>query len=675
MLFLPAPALPAHAAKVVILAAAEQRPYIGPDLPRQGYAAELVRAAFKKTGYTVELRFYPAARARSLAARGEVDGFLPVTADTALADDFLLSAPFPGANVGLLIKRGSGVRYSPDAPRRRRETLYALRQYQFGLVRGTALVPELEAADYLSRDYVATDLQNLDKLAVGRIDVMVVDKYAASDLMILNRPHFIGAFEFLNPALLRSDFHVAFSRHAVRHKELKTNFDRGLATLRRSGDLADLLRSNGLRVEDRSPEGRETITIGTVNNPDMLVMRSLSAEFEKANPGVHLDWNILDENTLRTRLMTDLAINDGQFDVMTIGSYETQIWAARSWLTPLGAVPGSYDVDDLLSTVRAGLSYRGMLYALPFYSESSTTYYRTDLFREAGVTMPMRPTWADIQRLAAAVHDPQRGIFGVCLRGKPGWGENIALVSTMVNTFGGRWFNEKWMPEIDSAPWRKAVGVYVDLLTRFGPLDSDHNSYNENLTLFSQGRCAIWVDATVAAGTLFNPKKSKVASRLGMAPAPAERPDTGAHWLWTWALALPQSSKHQSTARRFIDWATSTAYIRSVARQEGWVAVPPGTRRSTYRSSGYQAAAPFSPHVLDAILSAKEPAQPPRPYTGIQYVSIPEFPAIGHKVGEEISQALTGKITVEQALGAAQTWVARQMEASGYIRGAAKAAP
>jgi sorbitol/mannitol transport system substrate-binding protein len=504
---------------------------------------------------------------------------------------------------------------------------------------------------------------------------MVVDKYAASDLMILNRPHFIGAFEFLNPPLFRSDFHVAFSRHAVRHKELKTNFDRGLATLQRSGDLADLLRSNGLRVEDRSPERRETITIGTVNNPDMLVMRSLSAEFEKVNPGVHLDWNILDENTLRTRLMTDLAINDGQFDVMTIGSYETQIWAARSWLTPLGGTPGSYDVDDLISTVRDSLSYRGMLYALPFYSESSMTYYRTDLFREAGVMMPTRPTWADIQRLAAAVHDPQRGIFGVCLRGKPGWGENIALVSTMLNTFGGRWFDEKWMPEIDSAPWRKAVGIYVDLLARFGPPDSNHNSYNENLTLFSQGRCAIWVDATVAAGTLFNPKKSKVASRLGIAPAPAERPDTGAHWLWTWALALPQSSKHQSTARRFIEWATSKAYIRSVARQEGWVAVPPGTRSSTYRSSGYQAAAPFSPHVLDAIVSAREPAQPLRPYTGIQYVSIPEFPAIGHKVGEEISQALTGKITVEQALGDAQTWVAQQMEASGYIRGSAKAAP
>jgi len=147
LLFLPTLALPAPTEKVVILAAAEQRPYIGPDLARQGYAAELVRAAFKKTGYTVELRFYPAARARSLAARGEVDGFLPVTADTGLTDDFLLSAPFPGSNVGLLMKRGLIVRYSPDAPKRRVETLSALRKYRFGMVRGTALAPELEAAD------------------------------------------------------------------------------------------------------------------------------------------------------------------------------------------------------------------------------------------------------------------------------------------------------------------------------------------------------------------------------------------------------------------------------------------------------------------------------------------------------------------------------------------------
>lgn len=159
--------LPAHAEKTVRLAAQEQPPYIGQQLANQGYVAELVRAALKETGYRVDIRFYPAARARSLAAGGQVDGFLPATADTSLTTDFRLSSPFPGANVGLLKKRGTAVTYPPAAPKSPVETLRNLRQYRFGAVRGSSLAAEFDGADFLRKEYVATDLQNLDKLALA----------------------------------------------------------------------------------------------------------------------------------------------------------------------------------------------------------------------------------------------------------------------------------------------------------------------------------------------------------------------------------------------------------------------------------------------------------------------------------------------------------------------------
>lgn len=657
----------AAGSKVVRLAAAEQPPYVGQDLRDQGYVAELVRAAFGRAGYQVDISFFPAARARSLAASGQVDGYVPVSADPALDEEFRLSAGFPGGNLGLLKRRSAAIPYSATAPANRLATLQALRAFRFGAVRGAAVAPEFDNAGFLQRDYVAQDLQNLDKLALGRIDLMVVDKYNASDLMILHRPHLIGTLEFLDPPLFRSDFHVAFSRRGAGSAALLAAFNRGLAALEQHGEMDAILVRHGLRGAKRPPRGKEVLTIGTVNNRDMVVMKSLADQFERQNPGIALEWRMLDENALRTRLMTDLSIGDGQFDVLTIGAYETPIWARRGWLAPLAELPATYAAEDLLPNVRATLTHEGKLYGLPFYGESSMTFYRTDLFRQAGLKMPEQPTYTDIRRFAEILHDPGHGVYGICLRGKPGWGENMAFITTMVNSFGGRWFDETWQPEIDSRPWRQAVGLYGELLTRFGPPGSEKNGFNENLELFASGHCAQWIDATVAAGLLANPKTSRIGKELGLARAPAESATVGANWLWVWSLAIPVTTPRKAAAQRFIEWATSAGYVKAVARKEGWVAVPPGTRQSTYASADYQAAAPFSRAVLEAIRSAA-PQLPGRPYRGIQFVEIPEFPAIGHGVGNEISQILTGRLTTEQALRNAQAGVLRQMVASGYLR-------
>ncbi|WP_304030859.1 extracellular solute-binding protein [Methyloversatilis discipulorum] len=649
------------------LVAAELSPYIGPTHAHEGYVAELVRAAFERVGYTVDIRFYPPARARSVAASGQVDGLLPAPETSSLESEFVLSAPFPGANGGLLKKRALTIPYPADAPARPLDTLRQLSHLRFGAVRGASVSAAFDGADFLKREYVDRDLQNLDKLALGRIDLMVVDKFRASDLMILHRPHLIGQLEFLQPPLFRSDFHVAFSRRAPQHERLRADFNRGLSALVREGRVEDILMRHGLSVRKEQASGREVITVATVNNPDMLLLKSLSGEFTRENPGVQIEWRVLDEHSLRTRLMTDLAIADGQFDVMTIGSYEAPLWAARGWLTPFRDLPAAYRADDLLVSVRDSLSFNGELYALPFYAESSMTFYRRDLFRAADVVMPAQPSYADIRRLAARLHDPARGVYGICLRGRPGWGENVTLLTTMVNTFGGRWFDPQWRPEIDSAPWREAASIYVDLLRRYGPPDAHLNGFPETLDLFARGHCAMWIDATVAAGMLFDPRTSSFAASLGFAPAPVERVRDGANWLWVWALAVPESSPNKALARRFVEWATSAEYVKLVASRRGWVAVPPGTRQSTYDAPGYRDTAPFSRFVNDAIASART-RLPGRHYSGVQWVGIPEFPAIGHAVGTELARALRGEQDVDAALRRSQAEVTRLMRDSGYLK-------
>lgn len=415
-------------------------------------------------------------------------------------------------------------------------------------------------------------------------------------------------------------------------------------------------------------QAQTTVTIGTVNNGDMIIMQRLSSQFEEQHPDITLDWVVLEENVLRQRLTTDIATGSGQFDVSTIGTYEVPIWAAQGWLEPLNDLPAEYDVEDILKPVRDGLSHDGTLYALPFYAESSMLFYRTDLFEQAGIEVPEKPSWDQVKEWAAQLTDKDAGIYGICLRGKPGWGENMGFLSTMINTYGGRWFDMDWNPTIDSPEWKEAITDYVELLNNYGPPGATSNGFNENLSLFASGNCAMWIDATVAAGLLFNPAESQVADTVGFARAPVAKTEKGANWLWSWSLAIPATSDAKDAATQFITWATSKEYIQLVGEQVGWASVPPGTRHSTYENPNYTEAAPFAEPVLAAIQSADptDSTLNPSPYIGVQYVGIPEFQAIGTQVGQTIAAALAGQMSVDQALQSAQASVSRTMRQAGY---------
>jgi sorbitol/mannitol transport system substrate-binding protein len=659
---------PAMAKKQARLAASEHEPYISKSSSNRGYVYELVEEVFKKAGYELVVEFYPLTRAKELAKTGKVDGLLPAYYEESLAEYFLYSDPFPGDSIGLLKKKSLQVVYSVDPSSNLKEAIRELQQYEFGIVRGTSIAPVFDQSDLLKKQFVTKDLQNLDKLDWGRIHFAVMDQYTAANLMVKERPHLIGQLEFMRPSLVSNEFHIAFSKKAEGHLQMYNDFNQSLQALIQDGTLAKILAKYGAFPQKASKPGKVKLTIGTVNNEDMIVMQGLSKQFEDAHPHIELEWRILDENTLRQRLLSDLAISDGQFDIMTIGAYEAPIWSKLGWLTPLENLPDTYDVQDLLRPVRDSLSYENNLYALPFYAESTMTFYRKDLFKKAGMTMSSHPTYDDIKKYAAAIHKPEDEIYGVCLRGKAGWGENMALLGIMVNTYGGQWFNQKWEPQLNSPQWKNAVSTYKELLIKYGPPDSTNNGFNENRVLFSEGHCGMWIDATVAAGMVFNSELSEVHSNVGFARAPIAVTSKGASWLWTWALAVPDSSKNKAEAIEFITWATSKDYIRQVAKSQGWVSVPPGTRTSTYTNRDYQKAAPFADFVLRAINDANplDSTLKPKPYTGIQFVGIPEFPAIGHNVGLNMAKVIEGKMSVDEALQVSQDFVDNLMKKSGY---------
>ncbi|MFT4180724.1 MAG: sugar ABC transporter substrate-binding protein [Rhizobium sp.] len=411
----------------------------------------------------------------------------------------------------------------------------------------------------------------------------------------------------------------------------------------------------------------EELTIATVNNGDMIIMQKLSPEWEKET-GNKLNWVVLEENILRQKLTTDIATKGGQYDIMTIGGYEAPIWGKKGWLQPIDDLGDDYDYGDLLAPIKSGLTVDGKLYAVPFYTESSFTLYRKDLFDAAGLKMPDQPTYDQIKEFADKLTDKSKQQYGLCLRGKPGWGENMAFLGTMINTYGGRWFDMDWKPQINSGPWKKAITDYVDLMKKDGPPGVTSNGFNENQALFSTGHCAMWIDATSAAGRVYDPKQSQVADKIAFTRAPVNVTPNGSSWSWSWNLAIPTSSTKEAAAKSFIKWATSKQYVKLVGEKEGWVAVPPGTRKSTYDLPEYQKAAPFADTVLKAILSAdpSKPTKDPVPYTGVQFVAIPEFQGIGTLVGQQIASALAGQQTVNAALDGAQKQVEREMKKAGY---------
>ncbi|MBN7805520.1 sugar ABC transporter substrate-binding protein [Agrobacterium rosae] len=415
----------------------------------------------------------------------------------------------------------------------------------------------------------------------------------------------------------------------------------------------------------------ETLTIATVNNGDMIRMQGLTSEFTAKNPDIKVEWVTLEENVLRERVTTDIATNGGQYDIMTIGNYEVPIWAKQGWLLPLEKLGDNYDVPDMLPSIKGGLTVDSKLYAAPFYGESAMIMYRKDLFEKAGLKMPENPTWEFIGDAARKITDRKGDINGMCLRGKAGWGENMAFITALTNSFGGRWFDENWKPQFDQPEWKNALQFYVDLMKDAGPSGASSNGFNENLTLFQQGKCGMWIDATVAASFVSNPKDSKVADKVGYAlfPTHGELKNHG-NWLWSWNLAIPKSSQKAEAAEKFIAWATSKEYTQLVASKDGWANVPPGTRTSLYKNADYEKAAGFAAPTLAAMNAADitKPTVKPVPYTGGQFVAIPEFQSLGTTVGQLFSAVVAGQSSVDDALASAQSTATREMTRSGYIK-------
>ncbi|GAB3373542.1 carbohydrate ABC transporter substrate-binding protein (CUT1 family) [Amycolatopsis echigonensis] len=407
--------------------------------------------------------------------------------------------------------------------------------------------------------------------------------------------------------------------------------------------------------------GGRTLVVAIVSNPQMKDAISLKGEFEQANPGIKLKFVSLPENEARAKITASTATQGGEFDVVMISNYEAPQWAANGWLENLEphmkATPG-YDEADFIPSIRQSLSYENQMYAVPFYGESSFVVYRKDLFQKAGLNMPAHPTWEQIADFAAKLDDKKAGVAGICLRGKPGWGESLAPFTTVANTFGAQWFDKNWNAKLTSPEFTQAANFYVNLLREHGEVGASSAGFTECGTKYAQGNAAMWYDATSMTGTTEDPKTSHVVGKNGYAAAPVEKTQASG-WLYTWALGIPKVGKNKDDAWKFMAWMTNKEYAKKVGETYGWNRVPPGTRKSTYEIPQYkEAAKAYAQPTLDGIAAANQQKTManPVPYPGIQFVGIPEFQDLGTRVSQQLSAAIAGQTSVADALAQSQKY-------------------
>lgn len=437
-----------------------------------------------------------------------------------------------------------------------------------------------------------------------------------------------------------------------------------LTALLAAGVGAALAACGGGAHVAREPTPGGSINVAIVNNPNQEDLARLTPSLFTSQSHITVHYTILDDNTLRELVTADMASHSSQFDVVMIGPYEAPEYGKDGSiidLSPMASSDKAYELDDVIPSIRRALSYGGRLYASPFYGESSFLMYRKDVLRRAGIKMPTHPTWEQVATIARRINRP--GMAGICMRGKPGWGDLGATFTTVLNTFGGTWWSAKangsvGKAMVDQPAFRRALEFYVDLVREAGQPNAASDTYNECLALYLEGKVAMWYDATVAAG-LLEASDSPVRGKNGYAPAPVER-TRASGWLWSWALAVPTSSTRKQLAWRYIAWATGPQYIEEAGPRipGGWAAIPPGTRRSTYDIPGYRKAArAFARPTLDAIESAPidNPGTTKRPgIPGIQYVGIPQFQSVGDQCTEQFAAVIRGASTIDSALATCQ---------------------
>jgi sorbitol/mannitol transport system substrate-binding protein len=408
------------------------------------------------------------------------------------------------------------------------------------------------------------------------------------------------------------------------------------------------------------------VNIAVADNPISRALAQITqAEFSKSSlaAGIKVYVTVLEENYLRQRLTAEAESGGTDYDIYYIGPYEAQTWAQNGWIENLSPYFDKLDAEtrawfdkgDIIPAMIDAISLDGDPYGLPFYGESSFLMYNKEIFARAGLVMPEHPTWEEVYDMAVKIKnsDPTGQTVGFTMRGAPGWGMSGAPFIPMVNTYGGRFYDMDWNATVDTPEQRAAWTMYKKILRDAGQSDIVSYTYNECLELMSSGKCGMYYDATSLAPSL-EAADSAVKGKIGYVFAPHAVQDKNTGWCWEWAMCInPKSSQAiKDAAFKYMLWASSKDYAAlSLELDPTGAGTPCGARASTYELPAYKDV-PYAAQTLATLkdIDFNHPCVDPTPYSGLQYIAIPEFADAGDLLTNYLAEYTTDNLTLDEAI-------------------------
>lgn len=602
---------------------------------QKGYFNEIVRAILENSKLNAEVDFYPYTRSLAMLRSRQLQGVYPVRRNKNGQANFIYSLPLPSSSMSLLKRKNTSL-YDPNSTT------------SIGVIAGEPLPSELQNKGQVSVIFGSNHTSLLKMLELNRVDAVLIDRYSTSELLVRETPRLIGNVEFDKTFEITNQFYFAMNKSEPNAAEIIEAFNATLNKLKREGVIDEISNRYGIYTLPPAEPNKTQIVIAAPQLNYTDYAKFLANEFEKQNPNIQIIWRVFEENIFRRRLLSNFALNSREFDLVLVGPYELKNWLHYDWFEPLNTLSKQLDLNDYFPPVRDAVFSGKDLYGVPFTGETTVMYYRKDILDKHNITLPKRLTFDQLIPILNTVHAPQKGVHGIGLRTRPGWGQNMALVSILVNSYGGGWFDANNQINVLAPEWRGAVQLYIQLLQRFGLRELANLGWQENQSKFENGELVFFIDASSLASQIFDPQHSSTADQVQMSQAPFVNSPQGSRWFWSWNFAIPAQGQNKEVAKAFLRFI-SEAKPDSLQTE---VIPPSGIRRSSYKNNGHMTQFPFAQFEFDLLNNTK----PPKFETtvGRQYAETFYFPTIGYHTGYEIHRALLGEISVDEALQNAQ---------------------
>jgi ABC-type glycerol-3-phosphate transport system substrate-binding protein len=383
-------------------------------------------------------------------------------------------------------------------------------------------------------------------------------------------------------------------------------------------------------------------------------------DFEKAT-GINVEIEVYDEPTARQKLVLDATSGTGTYDVTSTSFWNVPEFVQAGWLQPLdeyinGAKDEWLHVEDLPQGAMDSMSIDGKLYALPHTIIGGMLFYRADVFQELGIQPPQ--TTEDVLAAAETIREKRPDMAAFTGRGAP----TFASLGTELGWaygYDALLFDKDDRPQADSPEMKEAMTDFVTLMRDYGPEDAASLTFTQAGERFSSGQAAMMFD-TSGFGTIFeDPAQSQVAGKIGysLPTGPSGKP---LQWLYNEGLAVTADSDNKNAAWLFLQWRVSRETTMKELTELGRTDVP---NLHVLESPEYEQYA-AEHNVVDFTQMLPQTWENA---TAEHWPFYPQFAKIGDTFAQEISNAIAGSKTVDEALSAAQSELTAVMKDAGYI--------